>query len=211
MLWKKYYMNLLILLKGGSTLKYKIRCHLKKIYGLGILSFLILFLIVIMIYPNINMKIDGEQWFDRQKEYIETMETLTTSLDNVVSLYINGNIGVEDFINHMQVLRQELDIVIVSYENEEKEHPVKVGTHTYESKSGCEAVKSSITEVSSLINNCLEESVFSDKDKLSYTYIAYKMSIAEFISIYTESLNAINDKYMEEQQPENMMRGNKNE
>lgn len=164
--------------------------------GKSLLYSIILILTVIVLFIGClsfnSKKITGLDWFDMQHDYIEAMGTLTASLDNVVSLYINGNIGIDDYYNHLLVINEEMKIVIADYKQSTEKYPVKVGTHTYDSKAGCEAAEQSLYETFSLIQACMKNNIYSDRDRLSYTYMAYAISINDFLATYMDSYSAIN-------------------
>lgn len=140
-------------------------------------------------------KLTGEQWFVEQSKYMSSMQSISTSLDNIVSLYLNSNINENDYIDNMRVIKQEMDILNKSYSEDEEKTPVKVGTHTYDSKSGVEAVQNMMKQLTLLIDNCLDPAVYQDKDNLSYSYIAYTMSISAHANAYQTAYKNILIKY----------------
>ena len=156
-----------------------------------VLCIVVVILLIVCLSKLLDKRITGEEWFNQQHEYIESMGTVATSLDNVVSLYINGNISETDYINHVLIIQEEINIISVTYKSYKKEHPVKVGTHSYDTKAGCEATQDCINQMSSLIENCLNPEIYQDKDRLSYVYLAYNQPILDFLSIYVDSVGNI--------------------
>jgi len=146
----------------------------------------------IMIYKKMDRHITGQEWFFMQADYIDTLREFSTSMDNVVALYLNDNISADDYNNHMSVLRLEYDIIMTAYEDAEKEHPVKVRTHDYYTKLGSEATKECMIVISKLIDECLKENTFLDKDKLIYVYLAYSQEITTYMSEYMTAFSIIN-------------------
>lgn len=146
----------------------------------------------IVIYKKTDKRITGKEWLYMQADYIDTLKEFSTSMDNVVALYLNDNISADDYYNHMSVLRLEYDIIMTAYEDAEKEHPVKVGTHDYYTKLGSEATKECMIVISKLIDACLIENTFLDKDKLIYVYLAYSQEITTYMSEYMTAYSIAN-------------------
>lgn len=156
-----------------------------------VLCIVVVILLIVCISKLLDKQITGEEWFYQQEEYIDAMGTVAASLDNIVSLYINGNISETDYTNHVLIIQEEMTIISMTYNQHEKEYPVKVGTHSYDTKAGCEATKDCIKNMSSLIENCLNPEIYQDKDRLSYVYLAYNQPILDFLSIYVDSVGNI--------------------
>ena len=72
------------------------------------------------------------------------------------------------------------------YKEEKEKHPVRLGTDTYETKSGTEAV-SGLYEVYEKMLDDLS-SLSGDKDKFTYTKLIYNNEIADKIAAYKAAL-----------------------
>ena len=82
----------------------------------------------------------GKEWLSHQKSYFKQLETFSDTVDTVISLYLNNNISEKDLQNHIGDLQEELLLMHTAYKEEKEKHPVRLGTDTYETKSGTEAV-----------------------------------------------------------------------
>lgn len=153
---------------------------------------IIVSIMIIILISKGNKVVTGKEWFLKQEEYVTTLSLSSTSLDNIVSLYLNGNISVEDYYNHLTTLRTEADIIIVSYKEDKEKYPVKTGTHDYYTKLGCDATENTITLYSSLIDECMKSDVYLDKDKLMYVYLAYSQDITTYMADYMLANSVIN-------------------
>lgn len=134
--------------------------------------------------------VTGMMWFEEQGFYVGNVKDFSLSLDNITSLYINGNISETDYYNHLCVLKAEYNLMLLAYDNAKKQYPVKTGTHDYYTKLGCESVEQSMYIVSGLIDACMQNR--SDKDKLIYTYLAYSQELSTEFSNYTLAYSVIN-------------------
>lgn len=62
----------------------------------------------------------GVEWFAKQESYVKEMESYADSMDDIVTLYLNGTITEEDFQNHLSVLQDELTIMRGIYQKDKK-------------------------------------------------------------------------------------------
>ena len=53
-------------------------------------------------------EITGEEYLKKQNIHVDELEIYADNVDNVVALYLNGNIKEKDFLNHLVVFQQEL-------------------------------------------------------------------------------------------------------
>ena len=83
-----------------------------------------------------------------------------------MTLYLNGTITKDDFLNHLSVKQDELKIMKGMYQKEKKAHPVRTGTHNYATKKGCEAVEKCYQAFDDLI--LMAEKNADDKKALAY-------------------------------------------
>lgn len=170
----------------------------KKYFLLKITVILLLLLIPAVLFTYFKLKdsrITGEEWFVKQSTYMKSMEELCESLDTIVSLYINGNINENDYYSHMLIINDEILIIKNARTQYLSEHPIKPGTHTFDSKSGCESVDNTMSQLLLLVETCTNNSVYPDKNKLAYNYLAYTMSISEYLDQYQKSYINICRKY----------------
>lgn len=82
-----------------------------------IVRFLIIFLIVVIgiiaffCFSGSDGVLTGKQYLKAQEKYMAEFEAYADDMDNIVTLYLNGDIGEEDFLNHLQILQEELTIM----------------------------------------------------------------------------------------------------
>ena len=128
----------------------------------------------------------GKEWLSHQKSYFKQLETFSDTVDTVISLYLNNNISEKDLQNHIGDLQEELLLMHTAYKEGKEKHPVRLGTDTYETKSGTEAV-SGLYEVYEKMLDDLS-SLSGDKDKFTYTKLIYNNEIADKIAAYKAAL-----------------------
>ena len=153
-----------------------------------IVRFLIIFLIVVIgiiaffCFSGSDGVLTGKQYLKAQEKYMAEFEAYADDMDNIVTLYLNGDIGEEDFLNHLKILQEELTIMNEAHDKEAEKYSVITGTHTYQTKRGCEAVD----ECYDIFQNILSmmQNNYQDKNALSYKYIAYHQDIINSVSDY---------------------------
>lgn len=128
----------------------------------------------------------GKEWLSHQNKYFDQLETFSDTVDTVVSLYLNNNISEEDLQNHIDDLQDELSLMYASYKEEKTKHPVRLGTDTYETKSGTEAVERLYEVYEKMLDDL--SSLSGDKDKFTYTKLIYNDEIADKIAAYKAAL-----------------------
>ena len=107
-----------------------------------IVRFLIIFLIVVIgiiaffCFSGSDGVLTGKQYLKAQEKYMAEFEAYADDMDNIVTLYLNGDIGEEDFLNHLQILQEELTIMNEAHDKEAEKYSVITGTHTYQTKRG---------------------------------------------------------------------------
>ena len=139
-------------------------------------------------YQYYSRQISGMEWLKQQEKYITDLKSYSENMDNIFTLYITGGISQEDFLNHLSVLNDELTILKADYQKAKEEHPVRTGSHTHSTKSGCEAVEKCYDTLSNLIEVASSKENYSNTDILSYKYIVFRQEITDQLSIYTTSL-----------------------
>ena len=127
-------------------------------------------------------EITGHIWFEYQTNYVSCMRQTATQLDNIVTLYLNDNISRQDLDNHLSIIRSECNMLKISYANDKKRYPVKIGSYDYYTKTGTEAVEACIDKMINLIDACAKSE--NDKDELMYIYLAYSQEFSKELSEY---------------------------
>ena len=134
----------------------------------------------------------GKEWLSNQKKYFDQLETFSDTVDTVISLYLNNNISEEDLRNHIGDLQEELILLRTAYEEEMRKHPVRLGTDTYETKAGTEAVNGLYEVYEKMLDDL--SALSGDKDKFTYTKLIYNDEIADKIAAYKAALVCTQEK-----------------
>lgn len=153
----------------------------KKVVLIAIIGVLLFIIAKIFIFKDDKTQ-TGAEWFKTQSKYIETLATLTDTIDSVTTLYVTKSISQADFLAHLDVFEKELIILKADRENDLKQKPVEIGTHSYCSKVGVESIDSIYNKLKELITYMKNNS--SDTEKLSYAYIAYQQVFTQEFSKY---------------------------
>ena len=133
-------------------------------------------------------EITGEDYLKVQEKYMAEFQVYSDNIDDIVSLYLDGSITEEDFLNHLEIFQQELDLMKATHDSEAEKYPVKTGTDTYHTKRGAEAVAECYDIYQNILTTLQNNS--SDKDALSYKYIAYHQDIIHALSDYMTARDA---------------------
>ena len=73
--------------------------------------FLVIIALCSYIYQE-EQKITGEEWLSVQSAYINEMSIYADNMDTIFALYIGGSISEEDFLNHIEILEDELTVMV---------------------------------------------------------------------------------------------------
>lgn len=153
-----------------------------------IILFIILIGLVIlgfMVFKTIkskNNRITGDEWFNKQQTYVDELETYSDEVSDVYLLYFNGNIGADDFYNHVTVLQQELTIMKEARNKELEAHPIKPDTYGYYAKLGCEAVDNAYETYEGLLLASLTN--YEDSSQVMYDYLTVKSDMKNIMWDY---------------------------
>lgn len=129
----------------------------------------------------------GKEWFRAQQDiYLPELASFAKEVDDVYALYINKNIGAEDFINHVNILENELKIIKTVREEYLKKHPITPNSHTYYSKLGCDVIDNCYTAYQALFRVSLEKE--RGVKKITYDYLVVKSEIQEFLNDYAQTV-----------------------
>jgi len=61
-----------------------------------------------------SKKMTGVEWFAEQESYVKQMETYTDSMDDIMTLYLNGTITKDDFLkSYIELSRIILPIIVL--------------------------------------------------------------------------------------------------
>lgn len=138
----------------------------------------------VQFYVKDKAKITGKEWFQEQESYIDNLKIYAKNLDDIYSLYISGSIDESDFLEHMEVFQKQLSLLELEYQQKQKQHPVRIGSHTYYTKIGCESVEECFDVFDRIIKMSTSKTYYSDKEKMAYAYIAFSDQLTEQVAGY---------------------------
>lgn len=143
---------------------------------------------------SLKDKRTGLTWLKEQEYYLSGMTELAYSTDEIVTLYAQGAIGEEDFLNHISVFEAELTLMKAEYVQDINEKPVEIDTHTYETKAGTEAVARMYDLFEQLYETCRRDS--GDVDKLLYDYMALQQEFSICLGDYAAARQLTDEELM---------------
>lgn len=139
-------------------------------------------------------KVTAEEWIVKKYELVEQFDSFSSGLDDVISLYSMGSISVEDLSNEIYVAKSTLALMKKLYDQDLEEHPIKIGTHTYETKKGMEGLE--------LIWECYDSMLSQIDDvcrstgsanDVAYVYLAYRETVAGGLFDYMQAYYSVTD------------------
>nr|WP_303183333.1 hypothetical protein [Lachnoclostridium phocaeense] len=160
---------------------------------IGILAVILAFAIcTVRFYLSYSNERTGEEWFSCQATYMKDCEAFANGMDDVFSLYISGSIAEDDFLVHIKILEEQLEVMEAVYTEDEASHPVRLGTHTYSTKKGCDAVKGCFGVFGDILAMARENS--GDIGALSYEYMGYHQVMIDQVSDYTAAVRIVEEE-----------------
>lgn len=152
---------------------------------------ILLILAFTLIYRE-QQKITGVEWLAVQETYVDQMADYADNMDTIFALYIGESISQEDFLNHVEILEDELLMMDAARNEMKQEYIVKTGTHTYSSKKGCEAVDQCYKTLEDILAMAKENC--GDIEALSYKYLAYHQTIIDELAEYMTAMEFITEE-----------------
>jgi len=122
------------------------------------------------------------EWFIKQSDYLNNLMTYSENMDDVVSLYLSGNMSEGDFVLFLQQFQGEINLLKADRDKYLKKHPVRLGSETKETNAGAEAVDEIFKAYTEMIP--VLEKYRNDKETLAYNYLAYEQVILRALSKY---------------------------
>lgn len=136
--------------------------------------------------------IDGEKWILSQGETLNTLELYMKNLDDTAALYTAGGLTDNNFKAEMEIRQQEYDIIFKKFQQDLEENPIKVGSHTYESKRGYDGLLKlweDVGKITGLLESMAENG--TTPDAVSYQYIAYQPTLSKDLAEYSAAFSLI--------------------
>lgn len=182
---------------------YRQRIRRERMIKAAIPAVILLAILIFFLVRLLRPRMTGQLWLEAQEYYLASMTDLAYSTDDVVTLYAQGSIGDEDFLNYISVFEAELSLMRAEYEQDMEKYPVEIGSHTYETKAGTDAVYSMYDLFAQLYGICRKDC--GDKDKLLYDYMAFQQEFALRLADYAaarqltdEELKEVIEEYRDE-------------
>ncbi len=135
-------------------------------------------------------ELTAKEWFYFEVVYLDDMKNLTEQLDVTVSMYLNGNIDEEAYIEQMDMIKSEYVLFIATRDKDKETYHIKPETYDYANKAGPEAAERSYEIVGNLMDDCVNPSIYKDKDKLTYVYLAYTDSLINELATVQSCITA---------------------
>ena len=129
----------------------------------------------------------AQEWLDKQSEYVNNLTVYTDQMDDVFTLYFTGAISAEDFYVHLQTLYAEVDIMETDYQTYKESHPIVIGSQTYKTKLGTEAIGKCYGLLKEMLDKCAID--YDAPDLVLYEYLNYHQLIIEQLADYIVSQN----------------------
>lgn len=132
--------------------------------------------------------VDAEEWVISQKKNLEDFTLITNGTDNALTMYSMDSISLDDLKNEIYMGYYEILVLKAAYEQNLKEHPIKPGSHTVETKKAQDAMDKIYQDLESMYLE-MDSIVSGDFDinALIYMYMGYGQSIKENLNTYMET------------------------
>lgn len=130
-------------------------------------------------------KMTANEWFLDQTDYLNNILNFLDSMDTVYSLYLSGSMSKTDFVNYNTLLKQQYAIMDNEYEQYKRDNPIKMGTQSYISQSGIEAINNIRGEINKCIDDCVVNGEPLDYYNMIYTYMAHNENLDSYFCEFT--------------------------
>lgn len=130
-------------------------------------------------------KLTANEWFLDQTDYLNNILNFLNSMDTVYSLYLSGSMSKTDFVNYNTLLKQQYAIMDNEYEQYKRDNPIKMGTQSYISQSGIEAINNIRGEINKCIDDCVVNGEPLDYYNMIYTYMAHNENLDSYFCEFT--------------------------
>ena len=138
----------------------------------------------------------ANEWFINETGYMRGMEELCEQMDTTVSMYINKNLDEEAYLSQMQVINGELQVFFADRKEAREYYNIDVDTYDYVNKAGVESAEKTYDIMKRLVSDCITYS--SDRDKLSYLYLAYMEELKDELAYYSVCYDEVAKNIYEE-------------
>lgn len=132
-----------------------------------------------------NSMATGDEYMEKQEEYIQNFSTFYSTLDDVVIMGITNGVGDPQYRIAVEACTESLVIMEEDYNSYIIEHPLRHETVNEFQVDALNAVYEMFISTHYLMYSMYEG--FSSEDELVYTYLMYKQSITNSLDIYRKA------------------------
>jgi hypothetical protein len=151
-------------------------------------------LITSFVLVGCNSEITGNEWLKMQDDFVDDLESFTSDMDEVYSLYFSGKISDDDFVEEVSTLYNLYDVMMLKREDFKAQHPIKPESHTYLSKRGTSALDNIPVTLKKILDCSIQsDGTPLDNKNLSYKYLKYKDDIIGYFMDYKTALEWLTD------------------
>lgn len=178
----------------------------KKLIIGGIIAGVIAVAIAIVCVVNIIVhsdEISEEQWVLNQRTHINHLINLSENIDDVYTLYIMGEMSVGDFNSEMQIINGQYLVYLKEFEQESNTDKIKLGSETFLSKKGRQALEKLNQDYESLFKDTYTDAITPrTPEEVAYVKMAYAQQIGEHFAEYISAYQVILDTNPDVSEPE---------
>lgn len=153
---------------------------------------------IVLILVNIfNNKIDGisaTKWVLKSNSYAENVNSFLENIDNSLTLYFMGVTNEESFAIDYDMLHKQWKLVYSDFEKFKDNNNILPDTSTTTTQIAYETLNELYNNVNELFNE-LDTINKSDKQYVSYVYLAHQQKIIKAYTKYTITYNLLSGEY----------------
>lgn len=164
---------------------------------LRLLIFPAIIVVVVLVINLSKNKVEGitaTDWVLKSHSYVENANSFLENFDNSLTLYFMGVTNEESFAIDYEVLKKQWKLVYSDYEDFKKKNDILPDTSTTTTQIAYETVEALYTSINELFAE-LDTINKSDKQYVSYVYLAHQQKIIKAYTKFTITYNLLNGEY----------------
>ena len=139
--------------------------------------------------------ITGDQWFLMQEPYISDLQSFAKGMDEVYSLYINGSIPNEDFINEVALLKDQYCVLEANYEFAKENIHILPESYSYAAQRGVNSIENIYRIFGEVLNSSVDEyNTPLSQSEIAYLYLLKGQEIDSYLAEYIAAYQIITSK-----------------
>ena len=136
--------------------------------------------------------ITGNEWVMMQESSMSDLETFTNSMDDVFSLYFMGAISDEDFVQEVNILKQEYLLLEADYQQLKEENLILPESYSYAAQKGIAGIENAREIIGEILDSAVdEEGNLISPEELSYIYMSYQQELIDSLTDYVTAYQLI--------------------